>query len=224
MGSIGEYIKSLRELKNYSQRKLGYLSDVSNATINRIENNISMPDPDTLKKLAHPLGVPYEKLLSAAGYLSGRKFVPSNIRLIREEKGLTYTALADDIKRVTGYEVTPGVLESVEKGEDGSDNPLLLDAIAMYKGINPEFFFRENTPRDLEYAVRNFPYNESVQSRKTLSHIKDEELKLWIYDPANTDYLVFAKKVSDLGISPEFVLNEFVLKIFKGKRNKRTKI
>jgi len=59
MDYIGEYIKTLREAKKYSQRKLGYISKVSNATINRIENNISRPDPETLKKLAIPLGVSY---------------------------------------------------------------------------------------------------------------------------------------------------------------------
>jgi len=225
MADIGKYIKSLRLAKNYSQRKLGYLSNVSNATINRIENSLSMPDPDTLKKLAHPLGVSYTELLNVAGYLylNEKKFIPSNIKLIREKNGMDYCELAQGIKTSTGYDISPKDLEDLEKGESSSINPLLVNAIAEYQGINPQFFFRENTPENLEYALRNFPYEDDIQNRPGLSYIKDDNLRLWVCDPSNIDYLKFAKKISDLGIDPQFILNEFISKIFKDKTVKRKK-
>lgn len=221
MSGIGEYIKSLRESKNYSQRKLGYLSNVSNATINRIENNISFPDPDTLKKLAGPLGTSCARLLEVAGYLNARRILPSNIKIIREKHARTYRQLAEDIKSVTGSEISPEVLENLEKGKYEEYKPLYADIIARYEGVDTEFLFRENTPEELEYAARNFPYRGQEEYGNILAHIKDKGLKRWICDPDNLDYLLFAKKISDLGIDPEFVLTEFVYRIFKKKKADR---
>lgn len=221
MTAIGEYIKYLRESKNYSQRKLGYVAKVSNATINRIEKNISMPDPETLSKLAAALGVSYIKLLNVAGYLDAKKFVPSNVAMIRQKSGMTYEQLADDIKRVTGNYINPETLENLEKGKDEYIIEENINTIAKYKGVDPAFLFRENTPEDFEYATRNFPYKEYQENKPPLNHIKDEQLKKWILNPSNLDYIIFAKKLSDLGIDPDFVLNQFIFKIFKKKKNKQ---
>lgn len=218
MTTIGKYIKALREAKNYSQRKLGYMSMVSNATINRIENDISLPEPETLKKLAKPLGVSYTSLLAAAGYLNEKKFVPSNIRLIREKNRMSYSQLAEDIKKVTGDDITKEVLENLEKGKDEYITDAYIDIIAKYEGMDPGFLFRENSPEDIKYAAKSFPYRDYMTDGQNLFHIKDNELRGWICNPANTDYLVFAKKLADLGIDPDFILNEFVNKIFKKRK------
>ena len=86
--------------------------------------------------------------------------------------------------------------------------------------INPDFFFRENSPEDLEYAIKNNQYNDDKpQNRLIMTHIKDKQLIKWINNPVNIEYILFAKKVADLGVDPEFILNEFVLKIFKNKEN-----
>lgn len=218
MATIGKYIKALREAKNYSQRKLGYMSMVSNATINRIENGISVPEPETLKKLAKPLGVPYTSLLAAAGYLSEKKFVPSNIRLIREKSGMSYSQLVDDIKKVTGDDITKEVLENLEKGKEEYITDAYIDIIAKYEGMDPGLLFRENSPEEIEYAAKRFPYRDYAAGGQNLFHIKDDELRSWICNPANIDYIVFAKKLSDLGIDTDFVLNEFIYKIFKKRK------
>jgi transcriptional regulator with XRE-family HTH domain len=219
MAGIGEYIKTLRETKNYSQRKLSYISDVSNATINRVERDISFPDTETLRKLSSGLGVPYEELLSAAGYLNKKEFISSNIRLIREKKKISYEKMATEIKENTGSEISPDVLESMEKGKYRKFNPAYIDAIAKYEGVRPDVFFRENTPKDLEYAIENEPYEpDSMFYRHPLSHVKDRELRKWIQEPSSIEYIGFAKKIFDMGIDPEFILAEFVFKIFKNKK------
>jgi transcriptional regulator with XRE-family HTH domain len=218
MAGIGEYIRTLRETKNYSQRKLSYLSGLSNATINRIERNITYPGTETLKKLSTGLGVSYEELLNAAGYLNKENFFPSNLKLIREKNNITYERMAEEIKKTTGNEVPKEVLESMENGKYRKFNPVFIDSIAKYEGISPEFFFRENTPKDLEYAIKNQPYKpNTIFQVHPLSHIDDNELRKWMQDPSNIEYLIFAKKICDMGINPEFILKEFVSKIFKNK-------
>jgi len=148
MSNIGNYIKLLRESKNYSQRKLSLISKVSNATINRVESGISMPDPDTLKKLAPALGASYEKFMAIAGYLTG-----------------------------------------------------------------------ENSANNHNYTTGgNLLLKEEMEAIDLISHIKDKNLRTWITDPSSIDYIVFAKKLSDMGIDPDFVYNEFVSRIMKKNR------
>ena len=224
MANIGEYVKSLRKARGYTQRKLGYLSGVSNATINRIENNISVPEPDTLKKLAHPLGVSYYDLLKVAGYLNEKRFVPDNIKLIRMRKGMAYSQFSEEIKKATGYEVTPETIERLEKGKIDVAADICINAIAKYEGISPDFLFRENTPEDFEYAAEKFPYEGSSRESCYLGHIKDGELRKWVCNPENIDYLAFAKKISSMGINPEFILDEFVSRIFRKKGNGKNSV
>jgi transcriptional regulator with XRE-family HTH domain len=184
MVNIGELIKSLREAKNYSQRKLGYLSGVSNATINRIENNLSVPNPQTLKKLSASLGASYIELLNAAGYLEQKEFIPGNSRFVKGNKDIAYSGCpwsGENMEGITGHE--------------------------GHKGVSEKNHFEGG-----------------LEQCKFLWHIKDEELKQWIIQPENIDYLKLAKRISDLGINPEFVLNEFICKIFRNKKGKGTKI
>jgi transcriptional regulator with XRE-family HTH domain len=69
--SLADEIKHLREEKGYSQRKLSYLSGVSNTEISRIENgDRPKPSPDTLEKLSPHLGISYNELMEKAGYLA----------------------------------------------------------------------------------------------------------------------------------------------------------
>ena len=152
MSAIGEYIRSLRESKNYSQRKLSYMADISNVTVGRIEKGLTVPSPDSLKKLSRPLGVPYEELMNIAGYLAGN------------------SAVREDTNNVAEY---------------------------IIKDISDE--------------------KDKPEKREFLKHIKNKSLKEWVDDPTNLDYLVFAKKMADMGIDSEFVYNEFVAKIFRKK-------
>jgi transcriptional regulator with XRE-family HTH domain len=68
--TIGQKISKLIDQAGYAS--LGQLyrdSAVSVATLSRIVNDIQKPTPATLKKLAPCLSIPYEELLSIAGYL-----------------------------------------------------------------------------------------------------------------------------------------------------------
>lgn len=66
---FGEYLKSLRREKKLTIRQLDLYSGVSNSYISQMERGArGIPSPDILKKLAKPLGVSYEELMSKSGY------------------------------------------------------------------------------------------------------------------------------------------------------------
>lgn len=77
---LAQLIIELRNKKGYSQRKLAMVSEVSNSTISRIESATSDADPETLRKLAPYLGISYETLMEAAGYIeseSNKEYIES---------------------------------------------------------------------------------------------------------------------------------------------------
>ena len=129
---------------------------------------------------------------------------------------MTYDQLAEEIKKASGREISDSVLEAMEKGLNAGIPQNVINSIASYEGINPEFFFKENKPEDLAYAAKYNTFTPSETSASdSLLHIKNMELREWIAEPSNVDYLKFAKKVFDLGISPDFIMAEFINKIFK---------
>ncbi|ACV59957.1 transcriptional regulator, XRE family (plasmid) [Alicyclobacillus acidocaldarius subsp. acidocaldarius DSM 446] len=71
MSQFGQYLRKLRKERNLTINQLALYSGVSSALISRIENGQrGRPKPDTLKKLASALKVPYEDLLLHAGVLN----------------------------------------------------------------------------------------------------------------------------------------------------------
>jgi len=100
---LAQLIIELRNKKGYSQRKLAMVSEVSNSTISRIESAISDADPETLKKLAPFLGVSYETLMQAAGYIDNES-IDSNKKTPKKQ------IIKDDEN-----ELTPEELELLKK-------------------------------------------------------------------------------------------------------------
>lgn len=67
---FGKFIKGLRKGIGLTLNELSKASTVSQPYLSHIENGKrGIPQPDTLKKLAEPLGVSYEDLLHKAGHL-----------------------------------------------------------------------------------------------------------------------------------------------------------
>lgn len=69
LNSIYNVIKTLRENRGLSIRKLAELSGVAATFISCIERAKKTPSPATLSKLAPHLGVTYEYLMFVAGYI-----------------------------------------------------------------------------------------------------------------------------------------------------------
>ncbi|MGG1879987.1 helix-turn-helix transcriptional regulator [Paenibacillus cisolokensis] len=67
---FGIYLKQIREEKGWSISRLAQAAEISGSQISRIENGLrGVPKPQTLRKIADALDVPYEELMSQAGYL-----------------------------------------------------------------------------------------------------------------------------------------------------------
>lgn len=68
---FGNYLRELRRKRGLTIRDLEAMSGVSNAHLSFLENGKRKPpSPETLHRLAGPLGVSYEELMVKAGHLS----------------------------------------------------------------------------------------------------------------------------------------------------------
>ncbi|MFD0679936.1 MULTISPECIES: helix-turn-helix domain-containing protein [unclassified Paenibacillus] len=67
---FGIYLKKARESKGVSVNQLALESGISNAQISRIENGRrGIPKPETIRKLAEALQIPYEEMMEKAGHM-----------------------------------------------------------------------------------------------------------------------------------------------------------
>lgn len=70
MKPLGEYIRDTRKEKKLSIRKLAELANISHTEVKRIEDGLrKQTSPQVLRSMATALSVPYEDLMSAAGYI-----------------------------------------------------------------------------------------------------------------------------------------------------------
>ena len=105
---IGEFLKSKRLAKNFSQRQLALYSGVSNAAISRIERGEFMPKMDVLEKLSKTLDTPLEDFMVVCGYLTKKEENP-------RKKGIKIPVLGevaagiplDAIEDIIDYEEIP---------------------------------------------------------------------------------------------------------------------
>ena len=70
MNELGTYIKEKRTEKGLSIRRLAELAAISHTEVKRIEDGLrKQTSPQVLRSIASALGVPYEDLMAAAGYI-----------------------------------------------------------------------------------------------------------------------------------------------------------
>ena len=68
---LGEYLKNVRKVQQHTLRDVEETTGVSNAYLSQLEQGkMTKPSPHILHKLATFYGVPYEKLMEKAGYIS----------------------------------------------------------------------------------------------------------------------------------------------------------
>lgn len=61
------WMKEIRNQKGWSQEKFAHLCDCSVKTVRFVEKGMRDPEPFTAKKMAKPLGVPFEKFYENVG-------------------------------------------------------------------------------------------------------------------------------------------------------------
>jgi transcriptional regulator with XRE-family HTH domain len=78
--SFGEKLKTLRQQRGLSQKRLAALSGVSPSYLSRVERSErNIPHPSALVKLAGPLGINEYEILAMAGYITGATSSSSDI-------------------------------------------------------------------------------------------------------------------------------------------------
>lgn len=77
MGDLGEFIADHRIAKKLSSRKLAEIANISHTEIHRLENGErKKPSPPVLKAIANALGVSFEEIMQAAGYMEDKLPLP----------------------------------------------------------------------------------------------------------------------------------------------------
>lgn len=81
METVGERIRRLRERKDYTQKELAEIVDITEASLSRYENNLRIPRAQILAKLAEALNTTSDYILTA--YIpedaKGHKFTKKDI-------------------------------------------------------------------------------------------------------------------------------------------------
>jgi transcriptional regulator with XRE-family HTH domain len=67
--SVGDFIKTQRELANLSLRQLAEMASISNPYLGQIERGIYKPSADVLKNIASALRISAESMYAQAGLL-----------------------------------------------------------------------------------------------------------------------------------------------------------
>jgi len=81
METIGERIKRLRERKGLTQRELAEMTDITEASLSRYENNLRTPRAQIISKLAVALDTTSDYILTAyiPGDMNGAKFTRRDV-------------------------------------------------------------------------------------------------------------------------------------------------
>ena len=67
--SLGEFIRSQRELANLSMRQLAEIAKISNPYLSQVERGMYKPSADVLKNIANALHMSAETMYAQAGLL-----------------------------------------------------------------------------------------------------------------------------------------------------------
>jgi transcriptional regulator with XRE-family HTH domain len=71
-GALGPRLRRIRRAREATLRAVEEATGISNAYLSQLENGkIARPSPNFLYKLAEFYGVPYEELMTDAGYVAG---------------------------------------------------------------------------------------------------------------------------------------------------------
>ena len=113
------------------------------------------PSIEKLQQIASSCknGVTYDDLMAACNYMHENIFIPDNINLIKGE--LTYNdlsrAIAEKVDMRLIDTLTGDMLEEYAKGLD-TPTKNEIKILALYVDVDLDFFYRKNTPDDLNAA------------------------------------------------------------------------
>ncbi len=92
MKTLGDSLRNAREVKNLTQKEVSRKTGINNKTISNYENDVSLPDPNTLKTFADI----YE---TSVDYLLGRPQKKENAFTGEDKKSLDVSGLPEEAIR-----------------------------------------------------------------------------------------------------------------------------
>ena len=79
---LGGYLKSARQVKNFTLRAVEREAGISNAYLSQLESGkIKNPSPNVLHKLSELYGLPYARIMTKAGYPMPDVFLENSANL-----------------------------------------------------------------------------------------------------------------------------------------------
>lgn len=95
--NFGIWLQQTREERGLTQSDLARMSHLNRAVINKIENNVSFPTPETLKSIASAFKIPTETIFRAAGLLPQK---PEDDQKLDEIMFLMRELSPDDLEEI----------------------------------------------------------------------------------------------------------------------------
>jgi SOS regulatory protein LexA len=172
-----EYLKSIREEKGFSVRRLAEISGISHTYLSQVETGKrGVPSPDILRKLYKPLDIEYNELMKRAGHITTdlspetKKLMQMNelSELIDKAKDLIFPLVSDE-KGVVTEEAAEFFLEGY--AEDDKENykklvyePYFFDSLFEELPISDKILFLNALIKD--YTERGISLDEVFDIRK----------------------------------------------------------
>jgi transcriptional regulator with XRE-family HTH domain len=104
MKTLGQELRSIRDLKKLSLREVEAGTGISNAYLSQLENDkIRKPSPLFLSKLANLYNIPYEAIMRTAGYTAGGQSGTGPKTLAGEALWGEFDLSADEEQKLVDY-------------------------------------------------------------------------------------------------------------------------
>ena len=201
---IGQFIKTRRLELKFSQRQVALNSELSNATISRIESGTVLPDAATLSKIAKALKLNPSLLFKISGYIGEPTDIQKYDSEIKPEsrkkasktpasfgtrlKGLRESAgySREEFCEATGY--SPALVESWEAGAESPGDSVIQD-IAGFLGVTASYLMgksdimvpgprRRSTPSKKDNVLREAETGDIHEVLKELSRAVENAQKV----------------------------------------------
>ncbi len=187
-------VEKLMKHKKLNKNQLSIKGDIPSSTITAfMKGKIKNPSSELIAKLAKALGMSYSDLTSDSVeiYLESLEKDIEKVKYYR--RGRTYEEYAKYLESKTGVEVPPEYIKDVENGD-----------VKSFKTLLHQIDLAEGLVQQEQMAVKGLDFMEN-------------ELKEWISDPTNIEYLRFIYKAAKEGISKE-LLNKASISISFDKK------
>lgn len=141
--SMGEQIKTARQLRGFTQEELGERCGIGAANIRKYESGKQIPRIVTLQKIAEALDLPVSSFLPAFGITES---LGNRIRTVRKRQGLSVAELGERL------EISGSHVGRYERGEE-NPKPSTIHRFADALGVDAHW---------LETGI----YDESLSSEE----------------------------------------------------------